>query len=88
MTDIPSMKMVKNHGGTAIAVYKPRSNAKNKAVRLLSEDRVTFALPADYREGKDIDCVIKTILNKIATERDLEVLKKREDRKKRCPIKP
>ena len=87
MTDIPSMKMVKNHNGTTIAVYKPRSNAKNKAIKLLMDDRVNFALPADYREGKDIDCVVKTILNKIATERDLEILKKREDRKKRCPLK-
>ena len=40
------------------------------------------ALPADYRDGKEIDCVIKTILNKISTERDLEILKKKEDRKK------
>ena len=87
MTDIPSMKMVKNHNGTTIAVYKPHSNAKKKAIKLLMDDRVNFALPADYREGKDIDCVIKTILNKIATERDLEILKKREDRKKRCSLK-
>lgn len=88
-TDIPSMKMVKNHGGTTIAVYKPRSGAKNKAVKLLQDNRVNFALAADYREGKEIDCVIKTILNKIATERDLEILKQREDKKKKnasCPI--
>ena len=83
------MKMVKNHGGTAIAVYKPRSGAKSKAIKMLQENRVNFALAADYREGKEIDCVIKTILNKIATERDLEILKKREDKKKqnaRCPV--
>lgn len=86
LTDIPSMKMVKNHGGTAIAVYKPHSRLKNKAIKLLSDDRVNFALPADYREDKEIDCVIKTVLNRIATDRDLEILKKREDRKKRCPI--
>ncbi len=83
MTDIPSMKMVKNHGGTAIAVYKPHSHHKAKAVKLLKDNRVNFALPADYREGKEIDTVIKTILNKIATERDLEILKKKEDKKKK-----
>ena len=82
MTDIPSMKMVKNHGGTAIAVYKPHSHYKAKAIKLLKDNRVNFALPADYRDGKEIDCVIKTILNKISTERDLEILKKKEDRKK------
>lgn len=87
MTDIPSMKMVRNHNGTAIAVYKPRSSHKERAFKLLKDNRVNFALAADYREGKEIDCVIKTILNKIATERDLEVLKKKEDRKKkRCSL--
>lgn len=86
MTDIPSMKMVKNHGGTAIAVYKPHSRHKEKAINLLRENRVNFALAADYREDKEIDTVIKTILNKIATERDLEILKKREDKKKKCVV--
>ena len=83
LTDIPSMKMVKDRNGNAIAVYKPKSkHSKDKAINLLRDDRVNFALPADYSEGKDIDNVVKTILNKIATERDLEVLKQREEKKK------
>ena len=83
LTDIPSMKMVKDRNGNAIAVYKPKSShSKNKAINLLRDDRVNFALPADYSEGKDIDNVVKTILNKIATERDLELLKAREEKKK------
>ena len=56
--------------------------SKEKAIKLLKDNRVNFALAADYREGKEIDCVVKTILNKIATDRDLEILRKREDRKK------
>ena len=83
LTDIPSMKMVKERQGNAIAVYKPKSgNSKDKAIKLLKDDRVNFALPADYSEGKDIDKVVKTILNKLATERDLEILKQREEKKK------
>ena len=83
MTDIPSMKMVKERQGNAIAVYKPKSShSKDKAIKLLKDDRVNFALPADYSEGKDIDKVVKTILNKLATERDLEILKQREEKKK------
>ena len=74
LTDIPSMKMVKDRNGNAIAVYKPKSShSKIKAINLLRDDRVNFALPADYSEGKDIDNVVKTILNKFATERDLEL---------------
>ena len=81
LTDIPSMKMVRSHNGTAIAVYKPRSHMKEKAVKLLKDKRVNFALPADYREGKEIDAVIKTVLIKIGIDRDLEILHKKEDRK-------
>lgn len=80
MTDIPSMKLTKERGGNAIAVYSPQN--RSTAIQLLREGRVNFALPADYREGKHIDIVIKTILDKIATERDLEVLKTREEKKK------
>ena len=81
MTDIPSMKLVKERGGNAIAVYKPKSAHREKAIKLLKDDRVNFALPADYSEGKAIDIVAKTILNKLATERSLDILK-REERKK------
>lgn len=86
LTDIPSMKVVKSRNGTAIAVYKPRSHHKEKAFKLLRENRVNFALAADYREGKEIDCVVKTILNKIATDRDLEILRKKENKKKDCKL--
>lgn len=82
MTDIPSMRLVKERNGNAIAVYTPKSKNKKQAVKLLSDGRVNFALPADYRENKDIDKVVKTILDKIATERDLDELKAREEKKK------
>ena len=76
------MNIWKSANGNAIAVYKPKSNHKEKAIKLLKDDRVNFALPADYSEGTAIDTVVKTILNKIATERDLDELKKKEDMKK------
>ena len=82
MTDIPSMKLTKERGGNAIAVYTPHSKAKKKAMKLLVDNRVNFALPADYSENKEIDIVVKTILDKIATERDLDVLKSKEEKKK------
>ena len=82
MTDIPSMKLTKERGGNAIAVYTPHSRAKKKAMKLLVDNRVNFALPADYSENKEIDIVVKTILDKIATERDLDILKAKEEKKK------
>ena len=65
-----------------IAVYKPKSAHKEKAIKLLRDDRVNFALPADYSEGTAIDTVVKTILDKLATERNLDELKKKEEEKK------
>ena len=84
-TDIPSMKLTKERNGTAIAVYNPKDTAtsKKKALKLLKDGRVNFALPADYREGKQLDVVIKTILDKIAKERDLEILQAKEEKKKK-----
>ena len=83
MTDIPSMKLVNERGGNAIAVYAPKkSHERKKAIKLLADNRVNFALPADYSENKELDKVIKTILDKIATERDLDVLKNKEEKKK------
>ena len=86
MTDIPSMKLTKTRGGNAIAVYPPHSRAKKKAMKLLIDNRVNFALPADYRENKEIDIVVKTILDKIATERDLDILKAKEEKKKQFQV--
>lgn len=81
LTDIPSMKMVKDRSGTAIAVYKPKSHKKRRATQLLKEDRVDFALPADYREGKGLDIAVKAVLYRIAVLRDLEELQKAEYKK-------
>ena len=86
MTDIPSMKLTKMRGGNAIAVYTPHSKAKKKAMKLLVDNRVNFALPADYSENKEIDIVVKTILDKIATERDLDILKAKEEKKKQLQV--
>ena len=81
-TDIPSMKLTKERKGNAIAVYNPNGSNKAMALKLLRDGRVNFALPADYREDKQIDKVVKTILDKLAKERDLDVLKAKEEKKK------
>lgn len=72
-TDIPSMKVVKEHGGHAIAVYGKRQK-RSTAMRLIKEGRVNFACTADYSEGKDIHNVVKTILQKIRVDYDFQKL--------------
>lgn len=74
-TDIPSMKVVKDHSGHSIAVYKPGDeSAKKTAVRLINEGRVNFACPANYREGKMLDKLTRRILDKIAADNEFERL--------------
>ncbi len=82
ITDVPSMRLIKKGGGYSIAVYKPKSQDRKKAIKILKDDRVNFALPADYRDGEQIDTVVKTILVKMATERDLDILQEKEKKKK------
>jgi hypothetical protein len=74
-TDIPSMKMVRLQGGHSIAVFDPEewpkdgsgSKAQEKVFKLISEDRVHFVAPADYRNGSQLDITVKGILGRIAS---------------------
>jgi hypothetical protein len=82
-TDIPCMKMVKYQGGYAIAVYDPkkRKTANKPSPReicltLLEQKRADFALPADYREGKDLDNLVKAVIDKLRTQDSIQKLGK------------
>ena len=71
-TDVPCFRLVKDQGGHSVAVYKPKApKTKAKAEKLLKEGRVNFLAPADYAEGKQIDQIIKAIIDKVAADRHL-----------------
>ena len=59
-TDIPSMRMVREKGGYAIAVYQ--KNKIDIVKTLLKEDRVDYITQADYRENSQIDIIIKEMI--------------------------
>ena len=71
-TDIPSMKMVRLQGGTAVAVFEPseweKASTRDKVERLIAEDRVSYVAPADYREGTQLDVTIKGALRRMVTQ--------------------
>lgn len=79
-TDIPCMKLVKQQGGHSIAVYPPRKN-KEVAEKLILENRVNFVCMADYSENKEIDRVVKTIIDKIKADSDFNELMKQHKEK-------
>ena len=76
-TDIPSMKMIKERGGHSIAVYKPGDKDKKAvAEKLIREQRVNFACPANYNPDKSLFKVVKRILDKIKADNDFKRLVK------------
>lgn len=67
-TDIPCMKLVKQQGGHSIAIYHSKSSVNDITQKLIKDERVNFVCNADYSEGKEIDRVVKTILDKIKAD--------------------
>lgn len=64
-TDIPCMRLVKNFGGHSIAVYDPSEASKRQEMNtLIRDNRVNHVCPADYRDGSEIDTVVKAIIDK------------------------
>lgn len=71
-TDIPCMKLVNVNGGHAIGVYNPETNDRTKVRRLMSENRIRYFAPADYRDGSVLDQLMKEIVDRTAANEVLE----------------
>jgi len=83
-TDIPSMRMTRETGGYAIAVYQ--NNDKKIVNDLLNENRIDFYAKADYTEDSEIDKLIKYILSDISIKsklRDINKMQLREIEKEK-----
>ncbi len=78
-TDVPTMKMIKYQGGTAIAVYNPKIKAKKSkpspkqvCEALIQQNRADYIAPADYVKGGRLDKIIKLVINRIHSEIELK----------------
>ena len=65
-TDIPCMKLVNTYGGHSIGVYNPDTGDKRKVYQMLKDQRIRYFAPADYREGSELDRLVKDIIDKTA----------------------
>ena len=82
-TDVPAMKMIKYREGTAIAVYNPEirhsgsgtSTSREICLELIKDNRADYIAPADYREGKTLDTILKRLIDRIAAEHELNDIK-------------
>lgn len=70
-TDVPSMKVVQQNGGTTIAVFADDSK-RNKADKLYSEKRASFAVKADYSKGSKIEKIVQGIIDSVEANNKLE----------------
>ncbi len=72
-TDIPCMRLVRSQGGHSIAVYNPPDRQAFEAMRkLIDEGRATYVCPADYRDGGEVDTLVKTIIEKIRLDNSIK----------------
>lgn len=69
ITDVPCMKLVKINGGYSIAVYQKKK--KDQANELLKNDRVNFVAQANYKEGSELDKLVKDVISEIALKDSL-----------------
>jgi phosphoserine phosphatase len=67
LTDIPTMRLVTDQGGSAVAVYNPDSPKSMAAARELRDDgRAHMPGPADYCEGSALDQLAQALLAEMA----------------------
>jgi hypothetical protein len=63
------MKLVKDQGGYAIAVYQPyKKGARTKAAALIEQERANFIVPADYSLDGALDQLVRQIIVKVGAE--------------------
>ncbi|TFV38863.1 haloacid dehalogenase-like hydrolase [Bradyrhizobium frederickii] len=76
-TDIPCMRLVRDQGGHSIAVYQPGSKTKKaRAEKLVHDRRADFIAPADYSEGKPLHEILRAIVDKVAANNAVQIMKR------------
>lgn len=63
-TDIPCMKLVNEKNGYSIGVYNPNDENKKKVYQMIKDHRIGYYAAADYSEGKELEGLVKTIIDK------------------------
>lgn len=71
-TDVPCMKLVNVNDGYSIGVYNADTRDKTKVYKMMRENRIKYYAPADYSEGKELDILLKAIIDRTAENEALE----------------
>lgn len=73
-TDIPCMKLVNSYGGHSIGVYDADTADKAKVYKMMRDGRIKYYAAADYREGHELDLLVKAIIKRTAANEALEAI--------------
>lgn len=73
-TDIPCMKLVNSYGGHSIGVYNTETRDKTKVYKMMRDNRIRYFAEADYSEGKELDVLLRAIIDRTASNERLENL--------------
>ena len=71
-TDVPCMKLVNVNGGYSIGVYNADTKDKTRVYKMMRENRIKYYAPADYSESKELDILLKAIIDRTAENEALE----------------
>ncbi len=78
-TDIPCMRIVNKYGGYSIGVYDPKHQDKRQMAELFDKKRIRYFAPADYREGSELDRLVKAIIAQCAAQHTLVEIHEHDD---------
>ncbi len=75
LTDIPCMKLIREKGGKAIALYP--SGYKEKVSQLVADNRINYVCVADYSQSSTLEKIVKLMIENMAL---FGSLKEREEK--------
>lgn len=76
-TDVPCMRLVNAYGGHSIGVYNESTGDKTKVYKMMDENRIRYYAPSDYREGSELDELVKCIIDRTVATEKLEEIHRR-----------
>lgn len=75
LTDIPCMKLLREKGGKAIALYP--SGKRDAVMQLVADNRINYACVADYSQNSTLEKIVKLMIENMAL---LNTLENREEK--------
>ena len=75
LTDIPCMKLIREKGGRAIALYP--SGQRDKVIQLVQDNRINTVCVSDYSKDSTLEKLVKLMVENMAL---INVLNSKEER--------